>query len=51
MVLTLMYPLREAKIAKQERATEDVVKDGILEELEVEEDIEMPTMEEIEDME
>ena len=29
--------------------TEDVVEDGILEELEVEEDVEMPTMEEIED--
>ena len=45
------YPLREAKIAKRERATEDVVEDGTLEELEVEEDVEMPTMEEIEDME
>ena len=45
------YPLREAKIAKRERATEDVVEDGTLEELEVEEDVEMPTTEEIEDME
>ena len=44
------YPLREAKTAKRERATEDIVEDGILEELEVEEDIEMPTMEEIEEM-
>ena len=45
------YPLREAKIAKRERATEDIVEDGILEELEVAEDVDMPTMEGIEDME
>ena len=32
-------------------STEDVVEDGILDELGVEEDVEMPTMEEIEDME
>ena len=45
------YPLRKARTAKRERATEDIVEDGILEELEMEEDVEMPTMEEIEDME
>ena len=45
------YPLNEARIAKRKKATEDTVEDGILEELEVEEDVEMPTMEEIEDME
>ena len=45
------YPLRDAKTAKRERATEDIVEDGILEELEVEVDVEAPTMEEIEDME
>ena len=43
------YPLREAKIAKRERATEDVVEDGTLEELEVEKEVEMPTTENIED--
>ena len=46
-----IYPLREAKVAKRERAIEDVVGDGIFEELEVEGDVEMPTMEEIDDME
>ena len=45
------YPLRDAKNAKRERAAEDIVEDGILEELEVEVDVEAPTMEEIEDME
>ena len=45
------YPLREAKAAKWEKASEDIVEDGILEELQVEEDVEMPTVEEIEDME
>ena len=44
------YPQRDAKKAKRERATEDIVENGILEELEVEEDFEMPTMEEIENM-
>ena len=45
-----IYPLREAKIAKREGTTEDIVEDGILEELEVEVDVEMPTIEKIEDM-
>ena len=44
------YPLSEAKVAKWERATEDIVEDGILGEFEVEEDVEIPTVEEIEDM-
>ena len=36
---------------ERERPTEDIVEDGILEELEAEVDVEMPTVEEIEDME
>ena len=45
------YPLRDVKTAKRERATEDIVEDGMFEEFEVEVDVEAPTMEEIEDME
>ena len=45
------YPLRDAKAAKREKATEDIVEGGILEKLELEENVEMPTTEEIEDIE
>ena len=44
------YPLRDTKTAKRERATEDIVEDGILEEFGFELDVETPTMEEIENV-